>query len=900
MIFSSSPNRVMSSTTKKTLELLRKIGKDPKGLAFRTQIIKLKNKNANINALYKKFVVGNNSAPNSNFNKQLRNFLTPRAITRRNALRLVAGKAGPPAPRGVSRIKALLGVMGPTTASRMINQKNINYGNNLKKLFGEPAPSKPGPNVKTNFGPEISFVVMNLITQQLMKAKTVPAAKKIIATTSPSVLTNSILKMITSKLAIPPAIPKSMDKKILTNTIFTILNAGLKVPPSFKAEAASRLGFPKGFQVPPISFPKGFTVPPINLKGPLKKMFTVNKYAGISLRNGPMWNKLGLRTRNERIAWINANLRRRFPGMPPPALGVPVPGYQGTPFSTATVLQPNAPTRNENYGGNLQKLFNVPNTYYNKKKNVKQTGTGTGPNVKQTGTGTGPNVKQTGTGTGPNVKQTGTGTGPNVKQTGTGTGPNVKQTGTGTGPNVKQTVTSTGPNVKQSGTGGGGVTSTITFSPTITIGLRNLEGATRQAQNNPNKLANLMKLVANLKSKLPNNSETKKTLAELYGNGKKLPDPANVKKALVRSMNNMRYTELLALRKTSKNKPEINRHLREAVSDEIRAIQRGSSSERGWRLGELFRSLPSDFSGRERVERAMKDEIRRASRQRDPVEARRHLSNLYSNFRLGRSAPKSLLREFKIQNSRATSNWKEESRRYGGRSRMFESPVRGGGLRQTSYTPSAGVLRQAPYNRGGGGFSRVGALNTLRQTPLGSLPSLSFKQSEPNPLPVNQQNAINRAGGVNTALQTIASVPGGAPVIAKAAANLNEMGGNVQKAVEIRGANPVALVAVSKLGGAKNAAYALEGLNTLSRKTPARKTKGRKKKATGLRLQELNKVIRSVKKRRLMSIVSKNVTKVPVNMDEARLKKYYQKVIKANILRAPFSKIVRNAAKKNK
>jgi len=824
----------MSSTTKKTLELLRKIGRGPNGLPFRTEILKLKNKNANINALYRKFVVGNNTSPNSNFNKQLRNFLTPRGVTRRNALRLVAGKTGPSIPRrNALRLVAGQGAPplppGPTRASLLLNQSKT---------------EELGKTVKTNFGPEISFAVMNVITQQLVKAKTVPAAKKIIDTTPPTVLANSILKMIASKLTVPPAIPKAMDKKILTNTIFTILNAGLKVPPSFKAEASSRFGFPKGFTVPPMGYPKGFPVPSIsfpkgypkgipfptlNLQGPLTKMFTVNKYAGISLKNGPMWNKLGLKTRNERIAWINANMRRRFPMMPPPPAlgvpvvrGVPVPGSQETPFSTATVSQTQAPPV-----------------------------------------------------------------------------PNVKQTGTSTGPNVKQTGTSTGPNVKQVGTGGGGVTSTITFSPTITIGLKNLEGATRQAQNNPNKLANLMKLVANLKSKLPNNSETKKTIVELYGNGKKLPDPANVKKALARSLSNMRYTELLALRRTSKNKPEINRHLREAISDEIHTIQRGSSSERGWRLGELYRSLPSDFAGRERVERAMKDEIRRASRERDPVESRRRLSNLYSNFRLGRSAPKSLLREFKIQNSRATANWKEESRRYGGSSRMFESPSRGPNFRQTYRPGSGGVLRQAPFKAGGGGgFSRVGSLNTLRQTPLMSIPGFSSRQSEPVPLPVNQQNAINRAGGVNMALQTIATVPGGAPVVARAAANLNEMGGNVQKAIEIRGTNPVALVAVSKLGGAKNAAYALEGLNTLSRKTPVRKTTGRKKKAKGLRLQELNKVIRSVKKRRLMSIVSNNVTKIPVNLDEARLKKYYQKVIKANILRAPFSKIVRTAAKK--
>jgi hypothetical protein len=155
---------------------------------------------------------------------------------------------------------------------------------------------------------------------------------------------------------------------------------------------------------------------------------------------------------------------------------------------------------------------------------------------------------------------------------------------------------------------------------------------------------------------------------------------------------------------------------------------------------------------------------------------------------------------------------------------------------------------------------------------------------------------------VNKALETIAAVPGGAPEVAKAAADLNETNGNRRQANELKGTSPAAMNAVAQLGGHRNAAYALEGLNNLSRKTPLRrKPATRRRKPKSLRLNELNTVIRAVKKRRLMSLVAnKMLGRKVTNNDDDHLKKYYAKVIKANILRTPLSAIVRQAARRAK
>jgi hypothetical protein len=151
-------------------------------------------------------------------------------------------------------------------------------------------------------------------------------------------------------------------------------------------------------------------------------------------------------------------------------------------------------------------------------------------------------------------------------------------------------------------------------------------------------------------------------------------------------------------------------------------------------------------------------------------------------------------------------------------------------------------------------------------------------------------------------MNTVFHVPGGAGEVAKAAEALNETGGNVAQVIRIKGASPEAVKAVQNLGGPKNAVNVLEGLNTLSRKTPGRKRVSptrRRRKTYRPRIAELNRVLESVKKQRLISLAVHNVTKTHnIHPNDEKLKKYYKKVLKANILRTPFAKVVRKAAKK--
>jgi hypothetical protein len=139
--------------------------------------------------------------------------------------------------------------------------------------------------------------------------------------------------------------------------------------------------------------------------------------------------------------------------------------------------------------------------------------------------------------------------------------------------------------------------------------------------------------------------------------------------------------------------------------------------------------------------------------------------------------------------------------------------------------------------------------------------------------------------------------------VARAAADLNEMNGNVKKAQELKGTPIAAIKAVQKLGGHKTASYALEGLNTLaqSKKTQVRKAvrkakPGRRIKKAPVRLHELNKVIEAVKRKKLVSLVTHNVG----NVNNNRKKKYYKKVIKSFILKKSLATKVQAAAKKNK
>jgi hypothetical protein len=218
---------------------------------------------------------------------------------------------------------------------------------------------------------------------------------------------------------------------------------------------------------------------------------------------------------------------------------------------------------------------------------------------------------------------------------------------------------------------------------------------------------------------------------------------------------------------------------------------------------------------------------------------------------------------------------------YGGAAAGYGGAAAGYGGAGASYGGAAAGYGGAAAGYGGAGAGNYGAINVNAALPAG------------------QAAAINNVGGVAKAVSTVSSVPGGATAIAKAAEALNETNGNATKAIETRNVTPAAIKAVQTLGGKTNSIKVLEGLNTLAQKTPKRPAirKVRRRKPKGPRVAELNRVIEAVKKQRLISLVAHNVLKTHnIHANDDRLKKYYKKVIKANILRRPFAKIAKKAA----
>jgi len=382
--------------------------------------------------------------------------------------------------------------------------------------------------------------------------------------------------------------------------------------------------------------------------------------------------------------------------------------------------------------------------------------------------------------------------------------------------------------------------------------------------------------------------------------------------AAPRNYSKLGLKELLNARaKYPANAERINKAIRELFDQALRELKYESGSRRARKIGELLRLLPRNFSGRRNATSLVINNVRNTRNERE-------LQNLASN--LGRVSNENIARAFAEQKKRLKRKTNEgRYLRTGEGNNLNElrrrRTVLGGG-----YSGASGGgnnlnelrRRRAVMGGGNGGGFGVGnggssggggnGLNELRRRRM----VLEGGAAPPPPLPFMQQNAINNAGGIPRALNTVAAVPGGAPEVAKAAEALNETGGNVAQAINIKGVSPAAINAVQKLGGKNNAVNVLEGLNTMSQTTGTRKRKaartiGRPKKMRiqKPRLAALNKVINSVKKQKLISIIAHNVTKThEIHPNDEKLKKYYKKVVKANILRTPFAKIVRKAAKK--
>jgi len=322
-----------------------------------------------------------------------------------------------------------------------------------------------------------------------------------------------------------------------------------------------------------------------------------------------------------------------------------------------------------------------------------------------------------------------------------------------------------------------------------------------------------------------------------------------------------------------------------------------TSTARSRKLAELLKKHAPGSKARNIVKTRTLEEIRNAGQNRNASVAQRRLQNLRTNIRpaLSMLHNRNLFRALGIEGGRAVQNLRAininqypRGERRGERRGYDNYGRRYGGERRSVYGNE--VRRRRTGNGGGTGFGPG------NEGPGG------YANNAAAALPTNQKTAITNAGGVRTALNTVAGVPGGATEVAKAAEALNEMNGNAAKAVNIKGASPTAVQAVQKLGGPNNAVYVLHGLNTLSQKPATIRRKAAahpRKKPLKIRIAELNRVIEAVKKQKLISLVAHNVTKTHnIHPNDEKKKKYYKKVIKAEILRTKFAKIVKKATRK--
>jgi hypothetical protein len=364
---------------------------------------------------------------------------------------------------------------------------------------------------------------------------------------------------------------------------------------------------------------------------------------------------------------------------------------------------------------------------------------------------------------------------------------------------------------------------------------------------------------------------------------------------------NFSKLNLSALLKWRRENPGNTTNANSAISKLIKEMMNKirysySSSERLARLIELLKQLPPNFSGRRDIVSAIIAIIREITNLNKFSNLNRNLRGVNNrNIRNALDIQRRRIQKRRTEERRPGEGYDDYERRL----RRATGPSRYPGESESNYnrrrrnTANTNALRRAiaraepprPRNNGGGYVPGGGA-------------------APPPPLPSTQQRAINNVGGAGNAVQTVALVPGGAPEVAKAAEALNETGGNVRLAINMKGVSPAAIKAVQNLGGVSQTVKILEGLNTMAQTPETRRRKAaapraRRPKKSPVRLVELNRVIASVKKQKLISLMAHNVTRTNnIHPNDEKLKKYYRKVIKSYLLKKPFANIAKKAAKK--
>ena len=385
------------------------------------------------------------------------------------------------------------------------------------------------------------------------------------------------------------------------------------------------------------------------------------------------------------------------------------------------------------------------------------------------------------------------------------------------------------------------------------------------------------------------------------------------------------------------NTANVNSAISKFIKNSLNKIRYSySSSERLSRLVDLLKQLPINFNGRRDIVSAIIAMIREIT----------NLNKFFNFNRNLRGVNNRTIREaLEIQRRRLEKRRTEERRpgeSYNNYERRMRRALGGSGPsrypgesnsnynRRRRSTANANAIRRAiiraepprsrnnggGYGPGGGagggagggygpGGGAGGGYGPGGGTGGGYGPGGGAGGAPPPPLPPSQKQAINNVGGAVNAVQTVALVPGGAPEVAKAAEALNETGGNVRLAINVKGVSPAAIKAVQNLGGVSQTVKILEGLNTMAqtpatqrRKAATRRT--RRPKKSPIRLTELNRVIAAVKKQKLISLMAHNITRTNnIHPNDEKLKGYYKKVMKSYLLKKPFAKIVKKAAKKN-
>ena len=453
---------------------------------------------------------------------------------------------------------------------------------------------------------------------------------------------------------------------------------------------------------------------------------------------------------------------------------------------------------------------------------------------------------------------------------------------------------------------------------------------TQNARNNPGNKARLdalEKALNELREALKNSKQAPVInefihkyypISVLRGN-KPVSDPANVNRELHKIVGPKNYSKM-NIETLFKKGGVSNSNLLTRLEEEIKKISGLSSSERHRRLGELLKIVPKNFPGRRKLVTAVIDEIRSIGRNRNPSDARRRFVNMKTNLKLSYTN-KEILDALALENKRAANNLSKNigvGRRRGETSndyyRRLTNRTRRSyetnsdyerRIRRISHHPNEKRMEIFSRRRGESNqdYNRRitiqnrreeirrmelnrrrrlrGGLNLPNQNPR--LPNQNQNPRLPNQnLPPMEQKAIENVGGTNRAANIVAQVPGGIQAVARAAQSVNEVG--PQNAVLIHDNNPLAVEAVKKLGGHKNAIHVLEGL---------RKTVGPRKAVLDALLKETRKI-------NLAPVVARLVTKTGKIKQTLRnyKKNYNKKLIKSAIFRTRAANIAKRAAKK--